>query len=264
METDIHKALVHLEDNLSKLGAARQQVDTLAKGGQALTERTAVLLEDTAQLMELVKTDMQAIVKMLDARLEAAERHIDRMVEKGSTAVGETLEKMKQGIAETGHAVEKSVAELRAAAEGTLVRLAREQKEQLNGFQSEVDGKLDSALETFAASACKMRQTAEESVQRMAMISEEALTKQVREAEALLVQLKETNVSLRDLLSHFYELDLAAKWSVVANELKDFRLETVARLAAAEARAEALKKGQTYLLYALGGVVLLLLILKFV
>lgn len=293
METDIHKALVQLEDNLSKLGMARQQVEGLTKGGRALTEKAAVLLEDTARLMELVKTDMQAIVEMLTARLETAERHIDRMMEEGSTAVSGTLGEMKQLFADTEDAVGKSVAELRASAEETLVRVAQEQKGQLNNFQTTVEGKLGQSLsdfksklsqfeslmqkvvrdssidinnkmEAFAVSAREIKEESEESLQRITMVSEKALTKQVHEAEALLVQLKETNAGIRELLSHFYELDLAGKWLSLERELKDFRLEAEARFAEADARMEALRKGQTYLLYALGGIALLLLILKFV
>lgn len=293
METDIHKALTHLEDNLSKLAAARQQVEELTKGGQAWTGKAADLLEDTARLMELVKTDMQAILEMLTARLEAAEQHVGRMIEKGSMAVSGTLEEMKQSVADAGQAAGKAVAELRASAEETLVRVAQEQKGQLNNFQTVLDGRLAQSLsefkgklsqfegliqtmvrdssidmnnkmEAFALSAGEMKQTAEESVQRITAISEKALAKQVEEAEVLLVQLKETNAGVRELLAHFYELDLAAKWSVVTKELKDFRIETTSRFAAAEARMEAVKKRQTYLLYALGGIALLLLILKFV
>ena len=119
-------------------------------------------------------------------------------------------------------------------------------------------------MEAFALSAAEMKQTAGESVQRITTISEKALAKQVEEWEALLAQLKETNAGMRELLAHFYELDLAAKWSVVTKELNDFRMETASRFAAAEARMEAVKKGQTYLLYALAAIALLLLILKFV
>lgn len=293
METDIHKALVQLEDNLSKLGMAREQVEGLTKGGQALTEKAAVLLEDTARLMELVKTDMQAIVEMFAARMEATEQHIDRMIEKGSTAVSGTLEEMKQSVADVGHAVEKSVADLHASARETIAGVAQEQKGQLNNFQTTVEGKLGQSLsdfksklsqfeslmqkvvrdssidinnkmEAFAVSAREIKEESEESLQRITMVSEKALTKQVHEAEALLVQLKETNAGIHELLSHFHELDLAGKWLSLERELKDFRLEAEARFAAADARMEALRKGQTYLLYALGGIALLLLILKFV
>lgn len=293
METDIHKALVQLEDNLSKLGMAREQVEGLTKGGQALTEKAAVLLEDTARLMELVKTDMQAIVEMFAARMEATERHIARMIEKGSTAVSGTLEEMKQSVADAGHAVEKSVADLHASARETITGVAQEQKGQLNNFQTTVEGKLGQSLsdfksklsqfeslmqkvvrdssidinnkmEAFAVSAREIKEESEESLQRITMVSEKALTKQVQEAEALLVQLKETDARVRELLSHFHELDLAGKWLSLERELKDFRLEAEARFAAADARMEALRKGQTYLLYALGGIAVLLLILKFV
>lgn len=293
METDIHKALTHLEDNLSKLAAAREQVEGLTNGGQAWTEKAAALLEDTARLMELLKSETQAIMEMLTARMQAAEQHVDRMIEKGSAAVSETLEEMKQSVADAGQAAGESVAELRASAEETLVRVAQEQKGQLNNFQTVLDGRLAQSLsefkgklsqfegliqtmlrdssidmntkmEAFAVSAREMKQTAEESVRCITTISENALAKQSEEAEALLAQLKETEAGVRDLLSLFYELDLAAKWSAVANELKDFRIETASRLAVVEARMEAIKKGQAYLLYALGGIALLLLILKFV
>lgn len=293
METDIHKALVQLEDNLSKLGMARQQVEGLTKGGRALTEKAAVLLEDTARLMELVKTDMQTIVEMFAARMKATEQHIARMIEKGSTAVSTTLEEMKQSVVDAGHAVEKSVADLQASARETITGVAQEQKGQLNNFQTTVEGKLGQSLsdfksklsqfeslmqkvvrdssidinnkmEAFAVSAREIKEESEESLQRITMVSEKALTKQVQEAEALLEQLKETDVRVRELLSHFHELDLAGKWLSLERELKESRTETETRFAAADARMEVLRKGQMYLLYALGGIALLLLILKFV
>lgn len=293
METDIHKALVQLEDNLSKLGMARQQVEGLTKGGRALTEKAAVLLEDTARLMELVKTDMQTIVEMFAARMKATEQHIARMIEKGSTAVSTTLEEMKQSVVDAGHAVEKSVADLQASARETITGVAQEQKGQLNNFQTTVEGKLGQSLsdfksklsqfeslmqkvvrdssidinnkmEAFAVSAREIKEESEESLQRITMVSEKALTKQVQEAEALLEQLKETDVRVRELLSHFHELDLAGKWLSLERELKESRTKTETRFAAADARMEVLRKGQMYLLYALGGIALLLLILKFV
>lgn len=275
METDIHRALAQLEDNLSKLSAAREQVDNLAKGGQALTDKTVALLESAGQLLEVVRTDTQEVLQSVVTGLEAMERQ-----------VGQTF-------TETTARMEKSVSEVSASAEETLARTAREQTGRLNDFRAAVEDKLaqsvsdfqdklaqfesrmqevardthtgiDNKMEAFAVAAQDLVRTSRESVQQITAISEKALSAQVEKAEALLLQLKETDAGVRDLLSHFHELDLAAKWSAVATELKDFRADTEARLAAADARMEALRKGQTYLFYALGGIALLLLVLKFV
>lgn len=275
METDIHRALAQLEDNLSKLNAAREQVDNLAKGGQALTDKTVALLESAGQLLEVVRTDTQQVLQNIVAGLEAMERQVG------------------QAFTETTERMEKSVSEVSASAEETLARTTREQTERLNDFRAAVEDKLaqgvsdfqdklaqfesrmqevaqdthtgiDNKMEAFAVAAQDLVRTSRESVQQIAVISEKALSAQVEKAEALLLQLKETDAGVRGLLSHFRELDLAAKWSAVATELKDFRAETEARLAAADARMEALRKDQTYLFYALGGIALLLLVLKFV
>lgn len=293
METDIHKALAGLEDNLSKLGAAREQVESLTKEGQSMTEQTAALLEDIRQLVGGIKESMQAVTDSFAGRLAASEQRIDRVVDERSALIGGTLEEMKRLFAETEENVGKAVTDLRTSAQETIAGVAQEQKGQLNNFQTTVERKLGQSLsdfksklsqfesmmqkvvrdssidinnkiEAFAASAGEWRQTSEESVQRVAALSEKALTKQVEESQALLAQLKETNAGIRDLLSHFHELDLAGKWLVLGNELKDFRIEASSRFAAAEARMEALRKGQTYLFYALGGIALLLLVLKFV
>lgn len=275
METDIHRALAQLEDNLSKLSAAREQVDNLAKGDQALTDKTVALLENAEQLLEVVRADTQEVLQNIVAGLEAMERQVG------------------QAFTETTERMEKSVSEVSSSAEETLARTAREQTERLNDFRAAVEDKLaqsvsdfqdklaqfesrmqevtedthtgiDDKMEAFAVAAQDLVRTSRESVQHITVISEKALSAQVEKAEALLLQLKETDAGVRDLLSHFRELDLAAKWSAVATELKDFRADTEARLAAADARMEALRKGQTYLFYALGGIALLLLVLKFV
>lgn len=293
METDINKALAKALDNLAKLESAREQVEQVTANGKELTEQSTALLGEAGRLVGTLDANTRELLELLTGKVVASEERINRVAEERSALIGSTLNEMKQVFADTETVVCQAVAELRTSAEETVLQVAQEQKGQLNHFQTSLDGKLAQSLtefrnqllqfetsaqklvresgididkkrEAFAVSAQEITEVAVTAVKEVSGLSIKVLSEQQREVNALLAQLKETDEKVCGLLGYIRELDLAAKWLSLESEMKTFRHNVEQSLAAADGRLETLRKGQTYLFYAFGGIALLLLVLKFV
>ena len=300
METDIHKALARMQENLAKLQSAREQVEQVSASGKELTEQTVFLLAETGRLIGTLETNTRELSEQFTKKVKTSEERIDRVVEERSALIGSTLDEMKQVFATTETSVGRAVEELRCSAEETLLQAAQQQKKQLDGLQTSLDEKLgqsltdfksrllqfeDSAqrlmcesgidihnkIEAFAVSVREMKESSVSAVKEVSDLSVRMLNEQEQAVKVLLAQLKETDEGVRCLLETIHELDLGAKWlslestmKTFENEMKTLRQDMGQRLSAADARIETLRKGQTLLFYALGGIALLSLVLKFV
>lgn len=300
MEVDIHKALARMQENLAKLQSAREQVEQVSASGKELTEQTVFLLAETGRLIGTLETNTRELSEQFTKKVKTSEERIDRVVEERSALIGSTLDEMKQVFATTETSVGQAVEELRCSAEETLLQAAQQQKKQLDGLQTSLDEKLgqsltdfksrllkfeDSAqrlvcesgidihnkIEAFAVSVREMKESSVSAVKEVSDLSVRMLNEQEQAVKVLLAQLKETDEGVRCLLETIHELDLGAKWlslestmKTFENEMKTLRQDMGQRLSAADARIETLRKGQTLLFYALGGIALLSLVLKFV
>ena len=300
MEVDIHKALARMQENLAKLQSAREQVEQVSARGKELTEQTVFLLAETGRLIGTLETNTRELSEQFATKVKTSEERIDRMVEERSALIGSTLDEMKQVFATTETSVGQAVEELRCSAEETLLQAAQQQKKQLDGLQTSLDEKLGQSLtdfksrllqfedfaqrlvcesgidihnkiEAFAVSVREMKESSVSAVKEVSDLSVRMLNEQEQAVKVLLAQLKETDEGVRCLLETIHELDLGAKWlslestmKTFENEMKTLRQDMGQRLSAADARIETLRKGQTLLFYALGGIALLSLVLKFV
>lgn len=300
METDIHKALARMLENLAKLQSAREQVEQVSASGKELTEQTVVLLAETSRLISTLETNTRELSEQFAEKVKASEVRIDRVVEERNALIGSMLDDMKQVFAATETTVCQAVQDQRRSAEETLVQVTHEQQEHLNGFRTSLDERLgqtltdfksrllqfeDSArklvhensvdihtqVEVFRVSAQEIKGSSVAAVKEVSDLSIRVLNEHELEVKALMKQLKETDEGVRGLLGIIQELDLGAKWmsldremKTFGSEMKTFRQDMERRLSEADTRMETLRKGQTWLFYALGGIALLSLVLKFV
>lgn len=274
MEVDIHKALARMQENLAKLQSAREQVEQVSASGKELTEQTVALLAETSRLIEVLEINSRELSEQFAEKVTASEARIDRVVEERSALIGSTLDEMLQVVQKQ----KEQSDDLHTSIDGKLGQSLTDFKSELTRLEDsarklvrESRADIQHQIEAFTVSAQEIKGSSASAVKDVSDLSVKVLNEQQREVRTLLTQLRETDEGVRSLLGTIRELDLGGKWlslesemKTFENEIKAFRQDMGQRLSAADARMETMQNRQTWLFYALGGIALLLLVLKFV
>lgn len=176
MKTEnINKSLVQIQQSLTKMNSAREQVEKVTKTGAEFTSATSDLVKQVKQMADVVKNENSSVIQSFSNSLADFEKKVHNSIVNGDQSITQKVESFKE-----------TTKRLEAYTDAELKNIYTQSSALFKKYQTDLSASINSVVINFSNKLLQF----EEKIERTTEASKNGIVKKIEDFNTALTELQ--------------------------------------------------------------------------
>ncbi|MCU4177303.1 hypothetical protein [Carboxylicivirga sp. N1Y90] len=139
MSENINKSLVQIQQSLTKIDSAREQVEKVADTGTEFTSATKALAHEVKQMADVIKNETSSVINSFSSSLADFEQKVHGSIDSGDQSISQKLKTFKE-----------TAEKLESFANAELKNVNNQSAELIKKYETDLANKINAIVTNFS------------------------------------------------------------------------------------------------------------------